>query len=623
MLIIRNLTLSFTDKTLFDDISLSLAYNKKIGVFGRNGAGKSTLLKVIAQQQEVDSGSIVYNKNKKIGYLPQEVVLNSTQSVFDEAYSTFSEFVLLEKEKQSIEEKLNTVADAQEAEQLIDRYATVTEQLAHFDSHAARKDTEDILQGLGFSEDRFNQPVNTLSTGWQMRVILTKLLLQKADLYLFDEPTNHLDLPTKEWFISFLRQANFGYLLVTHDKYFLEQACDTILELERGKATLFVGNFSTYCTQKEKTRKIMLAAYKQQQKEVKRKQITINRFRASATKAVMVQSMIKELGAMEQIEIEPPLPTVQFSFGQIVRAGKVVLTVDNVGHSFGNHTLFKNASCTIMRGQKVALIAPNGVGKTTLFNLIVGKLPLQHGSTEFGHNVTTAYFEQDQTKELNKNHTILEEVSSACSNIPEGKIRNFLGSFLFSGDEVQKKIGPLSGGEKNRVAMVKVLLQNANFLLLDEPTNHLDIYAKEVLLQALQQYEGTMLFVSHDHEFIQKVADTILELTPNGLYSHNGDYESFLYHKNSLNAHQQKENPILNEKKPKNSKQEYSLKKKLRSIETQIKKLENKKNNLNEQLITLHYSDQKYHEIVSNLKDIEQELTRMSENWEEIANQLA
>ena len=627
MLILRNLTLSFVDRTLFDQINVSLAYDEKIGVLGRNGAGKSTLLKVIARQQEVDSGSISYVKHKKIGYLPQEVVLNSNQSVFDEAYSAFAEFVVLEKEKQTIEDTLSAGVDDETAQRLTDRYTTIIEQLAHFDSYAAQKDTKQILNGLGFSEDRFAQSVDKLSVGWRMRVVLAKLLLQKADLYLFDEPTNHLDLPTKEWFLSFLQQADFGYLLVTHDKYFLEHACDKMLELERGKATMFNGNFSSYCNQKDKIREKQLTAYKQQQKEIARKQETINRFRASATKAAMVQGMIKELQKMERIEIEPSIPTVQFSFDPVVRAGKIVLEMEKVGYAFGDHTLFTNASATIMRGKKVALIAPNGVGKTTLFNLIVGKLPLQQGTIEFGHNVTSAYFEQDQTRVMNKRNTVLNEVTEACSNVSEVQIRKFLGSFLFSGDEVKKKIEQLSGGEKNRVAMVKVLLQHANFLLLDEPTNHLDIYAKEVLLQALQQYQGTILFVSHDHEFVQNVADTILELTPNGLNTYDGDYESFLYYKKTLadsqiDAQINQREKTEKETKPKNTKQEYQLKKQLRSLETKIKKLETRRDELGEQLAESSFGTKEYDEIIKEITRIDSNLKIAYSEWEHITDQL-
>lgn len=626
-IIIHNLLLSFADRVLFDSINLSIDYSEKIGLLGRNGSGKSTLLKVIAGQQQADSGSVSYDKKKTIGYLPQELVLRSKKSVFDETLDVFSSFLQAKQEIKDIENRLATGVDDNTAAALVDRYAILQEQCAQFDENQANVKAERILKGLGFSESQCNQSIDTLSVGWRMRVTLAKLLLQEADFYLFDEPTNHLDLPTKEWFFSFLKESDFGYLLVTHDKYFLEHTCEKIIEIERGAITVYKGGFSSYLEQKEKKQEELLAAYKQQQKEIARKQETINRFRAKATKAAMVRSMIKDLEKMERIEIESTMSTVHFSFAEVVRAGKIVLEIKNVSHSFDDTPLFSNASCNIMRGKKVALIAPNGTGKTTLFNLIVGTLPLQHGSITLGHNVSPAYFQQDQTRVMNKNNTVLQEVLDACRHVPEAKIRSFLGAFLFSGDDVQKKIHQLSGGEKNRVAMVKVLLQDANFLLLDEPTNHLDIYAKEVLEQALQQYKGTILFVSHDHDFVQNVADTILELTPNGLYPYDGNYESYLYHKTmTLNSQQKviKKNDqiVQKNKQPKDAQQDRQFKKQLRSLEARIKKLEKKQEDLAQQLSGLLYGTNEYEKAISALTTIDTEIKNSYDEWEHIMKQI-
>ena len=603
MLILNNIFLAFKDRTLFDNLRIAIDYREKIGLLGRNGSGKSTLLKVIAGQQQLDSGSVTYDKKKKIGYLPQELILHSNKSVFDETMTLFASFLQLQDEAQTIEQELAVNTDHVIAHQLVERYSAIHEQLSHFDAVAANTKANTILRGLGFSEKQYKQSVDSLSVGWKMRVVLAKLLLQEADFYLFDEPTNHLDLPAKEWFLTLLKNASFGYLLVSHDRYFLEKVCEKIIEIERGTATTYKGNFGSYLVQKKEKQERLLAAYTQQQKEITRKQQTIDRFRYKSSKAAMVRSMIKDLDQMERIKIEPTLPNVSFSFGSVTRAGSVVLTVEKVSHAFDKNLLFKNISCIIMRGKKVALIAPNGMGKTTLFNLIAGKLPLQHGSVTFGHNVTTAYFEQDQTRVMHKDRTVLQEVSDACGQVPEERIRSFLGSFLFSGGEVQKKICQLSGGEKNRVAMVKVLLQNANMLLLDEPTNHLDLYAKDVLQQALQQYNGTILFVSHDHDFIQHVADTILELTPDGLYIYNGDYESYLYHKQAIQQHQEqnkipKNNAEPHKKEtPKNANQQRQLKKQLNMLEASIKRLETKRDAMGERLSSLTYGTQKYDDI--------------------------
>ena len=624
MPIINNLLLSFGDRVLFDSINFSIDYSEKIGLLGRNGSGKSTLLKIIAGHEKPDSGSVSYDKKKTIGYLPQELVLESKKSVFDEIMDVFSSSLQEKQEIKNIEDTLSAGVDDEAAVVLAERYTLLQEHIKHFDEIESRVKAKKILMGLGFSEHQCNQPVDTLSVGWRMRVALAKLLLQEADFYLFDEPTNHLDLSTKEWFFSFLKDGNFGYLLVTHDKYFLEYACEKTAEIERGVITFYKGGFSSYLAQKEKRQEELLSAYKQQQKEIARKQETIERFRAKASKAAMVRSMVKDLEKMNLVEIEPTLPTVHFSFAEVVRAGTIVLDVKKVSHAFGGNTLFSDVSCAITRGKKVALIAPNGTGKTTLFNLVVGKLALQHGLITLGHNVTPAYFQQDQTRVMDRNNTVLQEVLDGCPRVTEAKIRSFLGSFLFSGDDVKKKIHQLSGGEKNRVAMVKVLLQDANFLLLDEPTNHLDIYAKEVLQQALQQYKGTILFVSHDHDFVQQVADTILELTPHNLYAYDGNYESYLYHKTMAQNDQciaEKVNPEQHKNiKPPEVQQDFHCKKQLRSLEARIKKLEKKQEAFAQQLADLSYGTNEYKKIILELKTIDTEIKSSYSEWEQIMN---
>ncbi len=410
-----------------------------------------------------------------------------------------------------------------------------------------------------------------------MRLVLAKLLLQEADFYLFDEPTNHLDIVTKEWFFDFIKNGRFGFLLVSHDRYYLDKACDYIFELERGKGKWFVGNFSQYILQKEQQQAIIQASYERQQKDIAQKQKTIERFRASATKAKMAQSMIKQLDKVELIEVEPPLPTIKLQFPTIQRSGTTVLSFENLKQVFDNKVIFQNINGQIQRGEKIALVAPNGTGKTTLFNNLTGKYKLTEGLVKFGHNVNYAIFEQDQNRALDPNNTIYREVLNACPDISEAVIRGFLGSFLFSGESIHKKISVLSGGEKNRVAMVKVLLQKANFLLLDEPTNHLDLYAKDVLLQALKQYEGTLLIVSHDHSFLQGIATCIWELTPQGIHAYPGTYESYLYAKKALeqgNEPKATSMPKPQAQAPKTSKDSYNLRKEIASTESKISRLE-------------------------------------------------
>ena len=619
IIMLKNISLHYGERALFNGISGDFQPDQKIGIVGRNGAGKSTLLKVIAGLEPLDDGSVSKNGKKKIAYMPQDMVLASTKPIFDEAFSVFDQYLKLEKELAAIESKLENAPS--NAEELLDTYTDIQEKLSHFDRVTVEKKTTDILTGLGFKQDDFSKPVNELSVGWKMRLVLAKLLLQDADFYLFDEPTNHLDMTAKEWFYEFLRDAQFGYLLVTHDRYFLEHACDIIFELSRGNGTMYYGNYSFYVTQKEEFNRVQQSAYERQQREIARKEATINRFRASASKAKMAQNMMKQLDRIERIEIEPPEPTISLSFPEIQRPGKTILSIENVAHRFGDKQLFKNGSCEITRGKKVALVAPNGTGKTTLFNLIAGKLPLQNGSIEFGHNVHHTLFEQDQTRALDLESTIFDEIQHHTTNVPDGVIRSFLGNFLFSGDDVDKKIKVLSGGEKNRVAMVKVLLQNANFLLLDEPTNHLDLFAKSVMLQALQTYPGTLLFVSHDHAFIQDLATDILELSANGLYHYPGTYDEFLDDKKKSSV-QSDENTPRQKPSEKKTVQKTSLsgdlQRRLRKLENKIHRLEKELEALHLKMASLEYHSDEYQKIVAQTNDLDRKIKETMSEWEQL-----
>ena len=623
MIILRSLSLSFGEQDVFKEISATFADDQKIGIVGRNGAGKSTLLKAIAGLQKLDDGSISCERGKTIAYLPQEITFTSTKSVYDEAFMQFSEFTELEAESHDIMHQLEQ--GASNATQLIDRYNTIQQKLAFFDRPSAEQRTREILTGLGFSAERQAQTVDTLSVGWKMRIILAKLLLQNADFYLFDEPTNHLDLPTKEWFMEFLQHASFGFLLITHDRHFLESACQSIFELERGHGTMYYGNFSFYVAQKEQAREQQQTAYERQQKEIAHKTDIVNKFKAG-TRSMQARSISKQLERMELVEPpESPLPSIKITFPPVAQAGKVVLTIEDVSHSFGDTVLFSHATCDIPRGKKFALVAPNGTGKTTLFNLIVGKLPLQHGKITFGYNVQPAFFEQDQTQALNLKRTIIEEINEACPKVPESTTRRFLGTFLFSGDDIHKKIGVLSGGEKNRVAMVKVLLQNANFLLLDEPTNHLDLYAKEVLLQALQQFQGTILFVSHDHNFIQELATDILELTPKGLYHYPGKYEDFLADRAEEMAHAEMKaaqaelsSGAKHDDSEEDNKGNNAARKKIRSLESTIAKLEAEQEKLYVAFTTHTYGSPEYTKADNRLTEVQKQLGQATAEWEEL-----
>jgi ATP-binding cassette, subfamily F, member 3 len=628
MIQLHNIDLSFGERPIFQDISCVFNSKQRIGLIGRNGAGKSTLLKVIAGQHYCDNGKVTIERDKKLAYLAQEVILNSQKSVLDEAFSVFDYFLNLEAEYKLLEAQLTSGSD--NAETILDRYLDIQEKLQSFDKSQALAQTHKILDGLGFTPVFKQQAVDTLSVGWKMRLVLAKLLLENADFYLFDEPTNHLDITTKEWFYEFLKSAPFGFLLVTHDRYFLDNACDYMFELERGNHTIYRGNFSTYVDQKEQQRIVTQGAYERQQKEITHKKNIIDRFRASATKAKMAQSMMKQLDKIELIEVEPPLPTIKLSFPPVTRSGSIVLNIKSVGYKFDQKQLFSSVNCEIERGEKVALIAPNGTGKTTLFNIIAGKYQLQAGTINFGHNVQHTIFEQDQTRVLKAKNTVLQEVLDACPTITEATIRGFLGSFLFSGDDVYKKIEQLSGGERNRVAMVKVLLQKANFLLLDEPTNHLDLYAKEILLQALQQYDGTLLLVSHDHDFLNKLSTRILELTPTGLHSYQGNYQEYLEQKkyasqatgvSSVRSQAEKQSTVI-APAPISQKQIQEIRKEVSQIESKISKLEKHIAEINNLFVDCEYGSSAYEKAMQKLTTAQEEHKQASVQWEKLIAQL-
>ncbi|MBL4588314.1 ABC-F family ATP-binding cassette domain-containing protein [Candidatus Babeliales bacterium] len=615
MISLNNLSLAFGSQQVFDKVSCSIG-SQRVGLVGRNGAGKSTLLKIISGEQELDSGVVSIERGKKMAYMPQEVVLLSDRSVLEETMMVFQEFIFAEKEQKDIEQQLTEGAD--DIEKLLERYEEVLALVARFDKHNAEREALMILKGLGFTDERLASQVNELSVGWKMRIVLAKLLLQKADFYLFDEPTNHLDIVAKEWFSDFLSQTDSGFLLVTHDRYFLEHACNAIFELERGKGTWYQGNFSKYLALKEERQAVTLSAYNRQQKEIEQKKATINRFKASASKSSMAQSMMKQLDKMEIIEVAPPLPKIKLNFPPVKRSGIIVLDVKEATKSFDEKLIFKNASCEVKRGEKVAIVAANGVGKTTFFNLVASAYPEETDMVSFGHNVEIAVFEQEQVSVLDLQKTVYNEVGDAVPAASEATLRSFLGSFLFSGDEIKKKCGVLSGGERNRVAMIKVLMQNANFLLLDESTNHLDLYAKDILLQALKKYEGTILFVSHDHDFVQHLATRVIELTPDGMHSYQGDYESYLFFKKKQEAERQAllGNNITEEEKPKKSnkkekksgKSDKQKKKEISKLESQIHTLEGKIEKLSNEFIGLVYGTSRYQEVESTIAMLQKDL---------------
>jgi ATP-binding cassette subfamily F protein 3 len=658
MIHLKSISLSYGDQVIFNDITATVDQHQRVGLIGRNGSGKSTLLKVIAGMIRLDKGSVQLAGSKKIAYMPQEVVLSSKKVVFEEAFSAFAELAQLQKESRKLEQQLEnlsekttdntssnkntaTAHDAHAA--LLDRYAQVSQALSAHNPTQATLKTEQVLTGLGFSTDQLKQPTNELSVGWQMRLVLAKLLLTQADFYLFDEPTNHLDIVAKDWFLQFLKDHECGFLLVCHDRYFLDQVCTHMFELELGKGTLFRGSFSAYEKHKELVMQQLEAAYEQQQREIRQKEALINRFRAKATKASMTQSMIKALDKIERITLPPAVKSITVTLAPAPRSVKTVLTVHDVSHTFAQKTIFTHAQIQIERGEKVALVAPNGVGKTTLFNIIAGKIPLQKGSVQLGAQVIPALFAQDQAKVLDGSKTILENVQQRCPKVYEQTIRSLLGSFLFGAQEIEKPVSVLSGGEKNRVGMVCVLLHHANFLLLDEPTNNLDIPSKEILLKALLQFDGTIFFVSHDHDFVNRLATRVIELSPTGTTSYHGNYQDYLYQKQyrselekSRESREQEsyqkahaptyehrpagstENvPLSSQKEPRlDGAQLFALRKQVKKLEIQIDKLEQEIAILEENFAHLTYGTPEFENSQKRLHEYKQKLETYLQEWE-------
>ncbi len=610
------MSLTLGQRSIFEDVSFLINGNEKIGLVGQNGAGKTTLLKVIAGQQTLDDGSLSISKDFTFAYLPQEVVLLSTKSVLTEVLNTFDNLGdRLEKAK-ILEEELHK--HPSNATELGNKLVSLQQRFLEEDGIEHVQEAKSVLRGLGFKDSDFEKAVDTLSVGWKMRLVLAKLLLQKADFYLFDEPTNHLDLPAKDWFFDFLTRAKFGYLLVSHNRYFLDRVCKVIFELSHGALNIYKGNYSFFLQQKELNQEALEKKFLEQQKFIQKQTATIERFRASASKASTAQSMLKALEKIEPIKFEPTQKLVRFHFPPVKPSGKEVVHAENLAFSFEGKKIFSHVSFRIMRGHKVALVAPNGTGKTTLLSILAGKLKPQEGSITLGHNVIPAFFEQDQNRSLDPEKTVLETAENACeTSQARQNIRTYLGAFLFSRDDVQKKVGVLSGGEKNRVAMVKVLLQNANFLVLDEPTNHLDLQSKEILLKALLQFDGTILFVSHDRDFLNRLSTDIIELTPEGATSYPGNYEEYLSHKKhnvvpaspspTAFVENSSENAVPDTEALRNA-DLHLIRKKIRNLESKIEKLEKDKALILQSFANLMYGTDKYESACDKRKEVETQL---------------
>jgi ATP-binding cassette subfamily F protein 3 len=524
----------FGSKTLFEDLNWVVGTRERVGLVGGNGTGKSTLLKILAGIETLDEGSRSAGKDITTGYLPQDGLTLSGRTLLEECLSVFGHLLEIEREMEALTHKMGELdPHGDEYKKVADRYHRIETEFQRSDGYSLEAQVGAVLNGLGFSREDAARPVEEFSGGWQMRVGLAKLLLQKPNLLLLDEPTNHLDLEARNWLEQYLNDYPFAFVLVSHDRYFLDVTINRILEIWNRRAYFYPGNYDRYLGQKAERRAQLEASHRNQQEHVHHLETFINRFRYQATKARQVQSRIKELEKIERIELPDEEKAIHFSFPQPRPSGRIVAELGNVAKNYGEKKVFDGVSFVLNRGDRVALVGVNGAGKSTLIKLLSGAEPVTKGELRLGHNVELDYFAQDQYKALDPDARLIDDLTSfaptAVSN--QTQLRTLLGSFLFSDDDVFKRIGVLSGGERNRYALARMLLRPANFLLLDEPTNHLDLRAKDVLLEALRKFTGTIVFVSHDRYFIDKLATRIFEIEGGKLQDYSGNYEDYLWQK--------------------------------------------------------------------------------------------
>lgn len=644
MLQLDNITLSLGDRDLLDGISTIINPGERVGLVGPNGAGKSTLLKIIIGIQETDAGHVSYSSSESIGYLPQDGVdPDFTLSVIEEVETAFKELFDLEMEVKSIQEKMgHTDHQSAEYEKLLDRYGTLQTKLETSGLYSLRAEIEKVLMGLGFSEDDFNRSTSEFSGGWLMRIALAKLLLKTPTYLLLDEPTNHLDIESLQWMENFLKSYEGAVVVVSHDRTFLDTITTRTLAIRRGDMSDYAGNYSFYEKKWEEERELLINAQKNQEKQLKETEEFIERFRYKASKARQVQSRVKQLEKIDRIEVEDELASVSFRFPTPERSGQVVMQLDRVVKRYGDNTVFNGIDLEIERSDKIAVVGPNGAGKSTLIRILSGNEPIQGGNKKEGHKVTTSYFAQHQAEELDLTKDPLEIMLQAGSGEKESRLRSILGSFLFTGDDVFKKVKVLSGGEKSRLALAKMLLSPANFLIFDEPTNHLDMSSKNILQQALQQYEGTCMIVSHDRAFLDPIVNKVLEIQPGRLRTYLGNVSYFLDKKReeelkndegrvtkdesgtSGSLSRKEERRLEAERRNELNKRVKPIKDKLQKVEKEIEEREARKAEIEELMAQTDFYDDpdKVKTVSLEYEEIKKTLTDLMYQWEDYSTRI-
>ena len=623
MLNIHNLSVSFAGEYLFEEISFKLISGDRVGLIGKNGAGKSTLLKLLSKEMELDSGSIASDKDIRIGFLKQDIDFEKGRTVLDEAYQAFVEIKQLELKQNDINLKLSERTDYESDSYfaLITELSDVTDRYELIGGYNYQGQTEKILQGLGFSRADFNKNTDTFSGGWRMRIELAKLLLQSNDLLLLDEPTNHLDIESIIWLEQFLKTFTGAVVIVSHDKMFLNNVTNRTIEISLGRIYDFNKPYSKYLVLRNEIKEQQISAQKNQEKQIQQTERLIEKFRAKASKASMAQSLIKKIEKIDRIEVDKDDNSVmKLRFNVSVNPGKVIAEIEELSKSYDDNHVLDDISLIIERGSKTAFVGQNGQGKSTLAKIIVGELKAS-GMMKLGHNVQIGYFAQNQAEYLDGKKTVLDTMIDSANETNRSKVRDILGSFLFQGDEVDKFVRVLSGGERNRLALAKMLLQPFNVLVMDEPTNHLDIKSKNVLKQALQNFDGTLILVSHDRDFLQGLTNKVYEFKDQNIKEYLGDIDYYLEQRrvDDFRAIEKKEKIIVLKQKPKNNKnQDQSLKKKLNNVESKISKLEKEISNIDKALLNNYETTITQPNFFPNYEKKKSELESLMSKWEKL-----
>ncbi|AFS77357.1 ABC transporter, ATP-binding protein [Gottschalkia acidurici 9a] len=621
-----NISKSYIVDKILDDINFSINHDEKVGLVGLNGAGKSTLFNILIGELSQDSGNIYISKDCKLGYLEQQTGIETENTIFEEVLEVFKPLFDMENKLRSLEQEISIEGQNQDSKRLqtlMDEYSKVSEEFQDSNGYGFKSEIKGVLKGLGFSEEQFDTPLEKLSGGQKARVALAKILLEKPDILLLDEPTNHLDIEAIDWLEKYIREYKGAAIIISHDRYFLDNTVSKIFYLENSKLNIYTGNYTKFMKKRKDELELLEKKYEEQQKEISRQEDIIRRFISNggekfARQAKSRQKMLDKMNKIESSAISSKKSKLRFE--PQIQSGRDVLSVVDIGKQFEDSELFKNISFNIYKGERVGLIGPNGIGKTTLFKIIMNSIEPSGGKSTLGHQVNIGYYDQEQSN-LNSDKTIVDEIWDDHPYLDHYQIRTLLAQFLFIGDDIFKDISDLSGGEKSRVALLKLMLSKANFLLMDEPTNHLDIDSKEVLEDALLNYDGTLLVISHDRYFLNKVTDKILDLSQDGVTEYLGNYSYYLEKKNAPLLDDEDDTSSVTKTQIKaDRRKEKDRDRAERQVRKNIKKLEENIANLEEEISSLEelmcspevYSDheksQEIHEKTLNLKTKLEEL---------------